>query len=205
VPTIVTGKMSISAIYKGWKESIKSNTINITVNPLKIKEKEQKFLYCNMILEWEKRREELLIKLFPEHAPNSVCHFVNLVKKGFYDGLKIFRIIRNSWIQAGCPYNLGVGNPGLAIKNEASRQNEKEIFHDLGTLSFSSQKLGYCGSQFFICLEKIKRFNRKFPIIGKIEGKGLDIIKELGEMEVDKDTDRPKKSITIKRMRIITK
>ena len=40
-------------------------------------------------------------ELYPEIAPTSVNNFVNLVQKGFYDGLIFHRVIAGFMIQGG--------------------------------------------------------------------------------------------------------
>ena len=50
-------------------------------------------------------------ELYPEVAPNTVNNFLNLVNKGFYNGLIFHRVIKGFMIQSGCPD--GNGMPGL--------------------------------------------------------------------------------------------
>ena len=46
---------------------------------------------------------EIKFELYPEIAPITVSNFIDLVKKGFYNGLTFHRIIKNFVIQGGCP------------------------------------------------------------------------------------------------------
>ena len=55
-------------------------------------------------------------ELYPEIAPTSVNNFVNLVQKGFYDGLIFHRVIAGFMIQGGDPEGTGMGGPGYSIK-----------------------------------------------------------------------------------------
>lgn len=48
-------------------------------------------------------------ELYPEIAPTSVNNFVNLVQKGFYDGLIFHRVIAGFMIQGGDPEGTGMG------------------------------------------------------------------------------------------------
>ncbi|MCC6757980.1 MAG: peptidylprolyl isomerase, partial [Arenimonas sp.] len=50
------------------------------------------------------------LKLFADVAPVTVANFVNLIQRGFYDGLKFHRVIADFMIQGGCPH--GIGNGG---------------------------------------------------------------------------------------------
>ena len=58
------------------------------------------------------------INFFEEDAPNTVKNFVDLAKKGFYDGLTFHRVIPDFVIQGGCPNGTGAGGPGYKIKCE---------------------------------------------------------------------------------------
>ncbi|NRZ84949.1 cyclophilin family peptidyl-prolyl cis-trans isomerase [Clostridium beijerinckii] len=57
-------------------------------------------------------------ELYPEAAPNTVRNFVDLINRGFYDGLIFHRVIPNFMIQGGCPEGTGIGGPGYSIKGE---------------------------------------------------------------------------------------
>ena len=76
---------------------------------------------------------DIVIHLFPNHAPKTVENFVGLAegtqdyqvpqtgKKSpdkFYDGLGFHRIIENFMIQGGCPLGTGTGGPGYQFKDE---------------------------------------------------------------------------------------
>lgn len=56
------------------------------------------------------------IELFPEIAPNTVNNFIDLVSKGFYDGLTFHRVIPGFMIQGGCPEGTGMGGTRIWYK-----------------------------------------------------------------------------------------
>src|SRR5438105_946776 len=61
---------------------------------------------------------EMVIKFFPDVAPNTVKNFCDLAQKGFYNGLIFHRVIKDFMIQGGCPEGSGRGGPGYKIKCE---------------------------------------------------------------------------------------
>ncbi|MFH2201885.1 MAG: peptidylprolyl isomerase [Elusimicrobiota bacterium] len=85
------------------------------------------------------------LELFDKDAPGTVKNFIDLSKKGFYNGLKFHRVIDNFMIQGGCPHGTGTGGPGYEIKCEINKQK-----HTPGTLSMAHAGKDTGGSQFFI-------------------------------------------------------
>ena len=62
------------------------------------------------------------LDMFDQDAPKTVQNFVDLVNKGFYDGLKFHRVIPNFMVQGGCPLGTGTGGPGY--KNQLRNQQK---------------------------------------------------------------------------------
>jgi len=88
------------------------------------------------------------VELFEADAPNTVKNFVDLINKGFYDGLTFHRVIPNFVIQGGCPDGTGAGGPGYEIDCELDGGNQ---YHERGVLSMAHAGRNTGGSQFFIC------------------------------------------------------
>ncbi len=90
---------------------------------------------------------DIRLNLFPDQAPLTVLNFVNLSKRGYYDGLNFHRVIADFMIQGGCPVGDGRGGPGYRFKDEFS----KDLRHSKpGKLSMANAGPGTNGSQFFI-------------------------------------------------------
>lgn len=114
------------------------------------------------------------IELFEEDAPNTVKNFVDLINKGFYDGLTFHRVIPNFVIQGGCPHGTGTGGPGYKIDCELDGENQ---FHDRGVLSMAHAGRNTGGSQFFIChsRENTAHLDRNHTCFGRVFD-GLEVI-----------------------------
>lgn len=75
---------------------------------------------------------EFEVELYLDRVPRYVSNFVDLVQKGFYNGLHFHRVEKNFMIQFGCPYSrqphsaeAGSGGPSRGIfKNIATKENE---------------------------------------------------------------------------------
>jgi peptidyl-prolyl cis-trans isomerase B (cyclophilin B) len=90
---------------------------------------------------------DIKLQLFADKTPVTVANFVNLAKKGYYDGLTFHRVIPDFMIQGGCPHGTGTGGPGYRFEDECNA----ELKHDApGKLSMANAGPGTNGSQFFI-------------------------------------------------------
>jgi peptidyl-prolyl cis-trans isomerase B (cyclophilin B) len=125
------------------------------------------------------------VELFEKDAPNTVKNFIELSKKGFYDGLTFHRVIPDFVIQGGCPDGTGAGGPGYKIKCELTGDNQ---FHDRGVLSMAHAGKDTGGSQFFICHSRknTAHLDRKHTCFGKVVD-GLDVIDSIrADDEIEK-------------------
>lgn len=119
----------------------------------------------------------LEVEFFDQDAPNTVRNFVDLSKKGYYNGLTFHRIIPGFVVQGGCPNGIGNGGPGYKIKCELDGGNQ---YHDRGVLSMAHAGRDTGGSQFFIVLsrESTAHLDRNHTCFGRVT-KGLEILDDL--------------------------
>lgn len=105
------------------------------------------------------------LRLFPEEAPLTVLNFVNLVKRGYYDGLKFHRVIADFMVQGGDPTGTGTSGPGYQFKDEFSPRRR----HDgPGVMSMANSGPDSNGSQFFITHKETSWLDRKHSVFGKV-------------------------------------
>ncbi len=117
------------------------------------------------------------VNFYAEDAPKTVENFVNLSKKGFYDGLKFHRVIPDFVIQGGCPDGTGMGGPGYTINCELKGNNQ---YHDTGVLSMAHAGRNTGGSQFFICHSRTNtaHLDRNHTCFGKVY-EGIEVINKI--------------------------
>lgn len=120
---------------------------------------------------------DMKIQFYDNDAPGTVENFVNLSKKGFYDGLTFHRVIPNFVIQGGCPNGNGMGGPGYTIKCETSGGNQ---YHDRGVLSMAHAGKNTGGSQFFICHSRTNtsHLDGVHTCFGKVT-EGVDVVDQI--------------------------
>ena len=130
-------------------------------------------------------------ELYPEIAPASVNNFVNLVQKGFYDGLIFHRVIAGFMIQGGDPEGTGMGGPGYSIKGEFSGNGfTNDLKHTKGVLSMARSMMpNSAGSQFFIMHETSPHLDGQYAAFGKVTA-GLDVVDKTASVKTDY-SDRP--------------
>ncbi len=117
------------------------------------------------------------VEFYEADAPNTVKNFVDLSKKGYYDGLTFHRVLPNFVIQGGCPNGTGAGGPGYSIDCELDGENQ---YHDRGVLSMAHAGRNTGGSQFFVChsRDNTAHLDRNHTCFGKVVD-GVDIVDEI--------------------------
>ncbi len=130
-----------------------------------------------MIAELHTDKGLMKIEFFEDDAPGTVKNFVDLSKKGYYDGLNFHRVIPNFVVQGGCPDGIGSGGPGYQIDCELDGENQ---FHDRGVLSMAHAGKNTGGSQFFIChsRDNTAHLDRVHTCFGRVF-EGLDVIDDI--------------------------
>lgn len=122
----------------------------------------------------------IVLELDEEEAPISVKNFVKLVKRGFYDGLTIFRAQKNFVIQGGRSDSVNLPT----IKGEFEENGVyNTISHDRGVISMArTNDPNSATSQFFIVLAD----SAKTSLDGRYAGfgrviEGMDVVDAIAE------------------------
>lgn len=147
---------------------------------------------------------DITLRFFPEKAPNHVDNFINLARKGFYDGTIFHRVIPGFMIQGGDPNSKspnrarhGLGGPGYTLKAEFN-----DIPHKRGILSMARKADPHsAGSQFFICVADAPHLDGKYTVFGEVE-KGMDVVDKIVSQPRDY-RDNPLERVEMK-MKVIT-
>lgn len=114
------------------------------------------------------------IEMRSDLAPQHVERIKELVKQGFYNGLKFHRVIDGFMAQTGCPNGTGTGGSGKKLKAEFSKEP-----HIRGTVSMArAMDPNSADSQFFICFDDCPWLDGQYTVWGKVV-KGMEFVDKI--------------------------
>jgi len=127
---------------------------------------------------------EIEIEFLADKAPGHVKNFIDLAKKGFYDGTTFHRVIPGFMIQGGDPNTKdkkasrsshGTGGPGgPGLKAEFN-----DTPHKRGILSMArSQSPDSAGSQFFVVVKDSAFLDRQYTAFGRVT-RGIEVADQI--------------------------
>ena len=169
-------------------------------------------------------------KLFPEYADKGVENFIELAKKGYYNGLTFHRVIKDFMIQGGDPEGNGMGGES-AWGGNFDGGTDPHLIHAAGALAYAnSGSTATNGSQFYIVtgevysddeIEELQSYDYGlsdsqikiystaggvpwldggYTVFGQVFD-GLDIVFDVQNVDTD-DNDKPNKDVKIKSMTV---
>jgi cyclophilin family peptidyl-prolyl cis-trans isomerase len=139
----------------------------------------------------------IVAEMFMDAAPKTAGNFIELAKKGYYDGLVFHRVIDGFMIQGGCPEGSGRGGPGYHIPDEFGAG----LAHTgVGMFSMANAGPNTGGSQFFITLAATPWLDGKHAIFGKVT-EGLDVVETIGKVRTGMG-DRPVDAVVMEKVTV---
>ena len=133
------------------------------------------------------------VELYTDLAPQTAGNFIDLVRKGFYDGVIFHRVIDGFMIQGGDPTGTGRGGPGYTIPDEFG----EGLKHDgPGVLSMANAGPNTGGSQFFITLVPTPWLDGRHAIFGHVI-EGMDVVEAIGHTKTGPG-DRPVEDVVMR-------
>lgn len=136
---------------------------------------------------------KILIRLFPNVAPETVENFKKLVSQKFYDGIIFHRVIEGFMIQGGDPEGTGYGGSKDTVKGEfTSNGFENNLTHLRGVVSMArSNDPDSASSQFFIMHKTTSSLDENYAAFGYVVY-GMDVVDDIAETEVTGPSQSPK-------------
>ncbi|MBC7690385.1 MAG: peptidylprolyl isomerase [Methylotenera sp.] len=113
-------------------------------------------------------------KFYPKDAPNTVTRIIELINKGFYNGLKFHRVVPGFVVQGGDPQGNGTGGSGQKLKAEFNDRKHVE-----GAVAMArAQDPDSADSQFYIALAPQPHLDHSYTVFGQVI-EGMDVVKKL--------------------------
>ena len=148
------------------------------------------------------------MELYPDHAPQNVANIVNLANRGFYNGTKFHRVIKDFMIQAGTKDGDGTTGAKLSDLKDGGEDKEYGIKGEFvangvnNTIKFEEGVVGVAradytqyssdlkdesynsgNAQFFIITKENTGLNGLYTPIGKVI-EGMDVVHKIEGVEV---------------------
>jgi peptidyl-prolyl cis-trans isomerase A (cyclophilin A) len=152
---------------------------------------------------------DIVIELFPNHAPKTVANFVELATGAkewtdprtgekttakLYDGTIFHRVIDGFMIQGGDPLGRGTGGPGYRFEDEF---HGELVFDRPYILAMANSGPATNGSQFFITVAPTTWLNRKHSIFGEVKDSASQAVVDAIGTAKTGPQDKPAQDITI--------
>ena len=111
-------------------------------------------------------------------APQTARNFMALARKGFFNGLRVHRVVPNFVIQTGDPRGDGAGGPGYTIRDELSDRPYLR-----GTVGMALDWRDTGGSQFFITHSPQPHLDARYTVFGRVVS-GMEVVDRIRQGDV---------------------
>ena len=123
-------------------------------------------------------RGSFTIEFLPEDAPLTVDNFVQLAKRGYFNGIVFHRVVPNFVVQDGDPRGDGNGGPGYQIRCEIN-----EVPYDRGAVGMALSGKDTGGSQWFITHAPQPHLDGGYTVFGRVTA-GMDVVDQIARGDV---------------------
>jgi cyclophilin family peptidyl-prolyl cis-trans isomerase len=129
---------------------------------------------------------------YPNEAPKTVAHILGLIKRNFYNGMRVHRVAPNFVVQFGDPQTRDMSKkadwgrgPGAGSgKPIGAAEPHKNRGHKLGSVAMAhAGDPARADSQIYITLRPTPELNGKYTVFGQVIS-GMDVVAkiEVGDM-----------------------
>lgn len=148
------------------------------------------------VVVFETAKGSFEVEFYPNEAPKSVEHILTLVRRNFYNGLRVHRFVAGFVVQFGDPQTRDMTKKGSWGSGGSGRTiGVAEISpkrpHKLGAVALAyANRTGPTGadSQLYICLNGPARYaalEGDYAVIGQVTS-GMDVVQQLRELDIIK-------------------
>jgi HEAT repeat protein len=123
-------------------------------------------------------RGTIQIELAMLDATLTVDNFITLARNGFFDGLRVHRVVPGFVVQTGDPRGDGEGGPGYTIRDEPN-----ELPYLRGSVGMALDWADTGGSQFFVTQTPQPQLDAKYTLFGRVV-QGMEVIDAIQQGDV---------------------
>ena len=110
-------------------------------------------------------------------APRTVANFMSLVRRNYFRGVQLHRVVPDFVVQDGDPRGDGEGGPGYTIRDEI---NQRPYLR--GTVGMALDWADTGGSQFFITHSPQPHLDGRYTVFGQVVS-GMDVVDRLQQWD----------------------
>ena len=129
------------------------------------------------------------METYPNEAPKSVEHILTLVRRNFYNGLRVSRVVKGQLVQFGDPLSRdmskrdlwGTGGSGKSIGVGEPSPKRKHLVGSVALAHPGDPK--FADSQIYVMLIPQPKYDGKYTVIGRVIA-GMDVVQKLQETDV---------------------
>lgn len=107
----------------------------------------------------------------PEEAPLTVDNFVNLARRGYFNGAEVHRVVANFVMQDGDPTGTGSGGPGLSIRCEVNM-----LEYERGSVGMALSGKDTGGSQWFVTHSPQPHLDGGYTVFGHVNETDMKVV-----------------------------
>ncbi|OLD26224.1 MAG: peptidylprolyl isomerase [Acidobacteria bacterium 13_1_40CM_3_55_6] len=119
-----------------------------------------------------------VIEFLPEDAPLTVDNFIQLARKGYFNGQTIPRVVPNFVIQAGDPRGDTNGGPGYQIRCEIN-----QVLYERGAVGMALSGKDTGGSQWFVTHSPQPHLDGGYTVFGRVI-RGMDVVDNIARGDI---------------------
>lgn len=158
----------------------------------------------------ETGKGDIVVRLLPEIAPESVANFIELAEVGFYNRTSFHRVMKGVMIQGGDPLSRDNNpyNDGQGFGSRFLPQEFSDVEFQKGTVAMGRspdrEDGGSC--QFFIVLKRTPDWDGQYNVFGEVV-EGIEVAEQISSVSLSEDShpsmkNRPAGRQVIKKIRI---
>ncbi len=131
------------------------------------------------IVVMETNKGTIKVEIYKTDAPITSTNFLDLVQRGFYNGLTFHRYEPGFCIQGGCPKGTGMGGSDKKIPLEVNPNNAKLRHDKSGVLAMArANDPNSASSQFYFTLGPADFLDGNYAVFGRVK-EGLNVVESL--------------------------